>query len=182
MVKKFIQKLFIRVLIFGVAMVGVAFVFNAVSPNGVSLITEKRQIIIGEEEYDIPLFQSRNAGSGKRETVYTITKIDLKTARQKFQETGPLFIDARSREEYRAGHIPGAINIPVEELESFEIDLINLDPSQPFVCYCSDSECDLALEAGLWLQDHGFSNIYYFPEGWNVWVEEGNPVSKGAKL
>lgn len=47
-----------------------------------------------------------------------------------------IILDVRSRQEYREGHIQGAINIPTYEIEK-KIDKISKDKSATVICYCS---------------------------------------------
>ena len=44
----------------------------------------------------------------------------------------PIMVDVRSEKDFRAGHLPGAINIPFEELEQRKAEL---DSSKPTVFY-----------------------------------------------
>jgi len=53
-------------------------------------------------------------------------------------------LDVRPPEEYAAGHLPGALNIPLEELER---RLEDLDPSREIVAYCRGPHCVLAFDA-----------------------------------
>ncbi len=53
-------------------------------------------------------------------------------------------IDVRPREEYAAGHIPGAVSIPLDELAG---RLAELDAGTTIVAYCRGSYCVLAHEA-----------------------------------
>ncbi|MES9947164.1 MAG: metalloregulator ArsR/SmtB family transcription factor, partial [Candidatus Thiodiazotropha sp.] len=50
-------------------------------------------------------------------------------------------LDVRPREEYQSGHLPGAINIPINE---FEAHLDSLDPEREIVAYCRGPHCVLA--------------------------------------
>src|SRR3546814_15352736 len=43
-------------------------------------------------------------------------------------------LDVRPAEEFAAGHLPGAVNMPLSELEA---QLAELDPAQEIVAYCS---------------------------------------------
>ena len=63
-------------------------------------------------------------------------------------------IDVRPAEEYRQGHLPGAINIPLPELEK---QLQQLDPAQQVVAYCRGPHCVLAFDAVQNLRDRGFN-------------------------
>ncbi|MBB5803195.1 rhodanese-related sulfurtransferase [Saccharothrix ecbatanensis] len=61
-------------------------------------------------------------------------------------------LDVRPREEYDAGHIPGAISIPVEELAD---RLAEIPMAQEIVAYCRGAYCVLAHEAVRLLTAHG---------------------------
>ena len=62
-------------------------------------------------------------------------------------------IDVRPIEEYRAGHIAGAISIPVDELKD---RLAKLPRDQEIVAYCRGPYCVLAAHAVALLREHGF--------------------------
>ncbi|GHB51194.1 transcriptional regulator [Streptomyces viridiviolaceus] len=68
-------------------------------------------------------------------------------------ETGDVVVlDVRPAEEYRAGHIPGAVSIPVEELAD-RID--ELPENADIVVYCRGEYCVLAYDAVRLLTDRG---------------------------
>jgi len=62
-------------------------------------------------------------------------------------------IDVRPHAEYRAGHIPGALSIPVSELES---RLKTLPKRREVVAYCRGPYCVMAVEAVELLRKRGF--------------------------
>jgi rhodanese-related sulfurtransferase len=62
-------------------------------------------------------------------------------------------LDVRPADEYRAGHIPGALSVPLEQLEAF---LQNLPVEREIVAYCRGPYCVLAVEAVERLRAHGF--------------------------
>ena len=62
-------------------------------------------------------------------------------------------LDVRPPEEYAAGHVPGALNIPVKELITH---LEALPHDQEVVAYCRGPYCVLAFEAVSQLRAHGF--------------------------
>jgi rhodanese-related sulfurtransferase len=52
---------------------------------------------------------------------------------QRLVRSGAILVDVRSREEYGAGHVPGAINLPVQELPQ---RMSELPRDKPLVLYC----------------------------------------------
>lgn len=62
-------------------------------------------------------------------------------------------IDVRPREEYAAGHLPGAISVPLAELEA---RLRDLPASREVVAYCRGPYCVMALDAVDLLRRKGF--------------------------
>ena len=68
----------------------------------------------------------------------------------------PVWIDVRSAEEFNAGHIDGAINIPHTDIAQ-RITELNLDKATPIVLYCkSGRRAGIALET---LTNMGFSQV-----------------------
>jgi rhodanese-related sulfurtransferase len=68
------------------------------------------------------------------------------------QMAGRTLIDVRTPEEFAAGHLAGAVNIPVEA-DDFQVRLAELDPRQPALVYCrtgrrSAMAADLMAQAG----------------------------------
>ncbi len=85
-------------------------------------------------------------------------------------------LDVRPTAEYDAGHIPGAISIPLEELER---RLSDVPHDQPVVAYCRGPYCVLAVQAVELLRRHGFA-ANRLRDGFPEWREEGLPVEVGA--
>lgn len=81
-------------------------------------------------------------------------------------------LDVRPPEEYAAGHLPGAINIPLAELEE---QLDELDLSQEIVAYCRGPHCVLAFDAVSRLREKGI-NARRLDGGLPEWKLEGLPV------
>lgn len=48
------------------------------------------------------------------------------------QGNAPVIVDVRSEKDFQTGHLPGAINIPLDELDRRSAEL---DPAQPTVFY-----------------------------------------------
>lgn len=87
-----------------------------------------------------------------------------------------LVIDVRPREEYEAGHIPGAISVPLTELED---RLPTLPQDAEIVAYCRGPYCVLAPQAVHLLTTHGY-HARRLREGLPEWRRAGLPVQTGA--
>lgn len=90
-------------------------------------------------------------------------------------------LDVRPVEEYRGGHIPGAISIPVEELKA---RLKELPKRRELVAYCRGPYCVMAIEAVELLRRHGFKAqrmeqgvVDWHARGWRVAVEREGATS-----
>jgi len=81
-------------------------------------------------------------------------------------------IDVRPPEEYAAGHVPGAVNIPLSELEKH---LEQYDPKQEIVAYCRGPHCVLAFDAVAKLRDQGLK-ARRLQGGYPEWKTAGLPV------
>ena len=81
-------------------------------------------------------------------------------------------IDVRPTDEYTAGHIPGAMNIPLSDLEKH---LDQFDPEQEIVAYCRGPHCVLAFDAVAKLREKGFK-ARRLQDGFPEWKVAGLPV------
>lgn len=89
--------------------------------------------------------------------------ITLSQARQQRQA---LFLDVRPTDEYRAGHIEGALNIPFDQLEEH---LSFLPPDREIIVYCRGNLCTYAdLATGL-LHDKGY-RAYSLNHSYYDWI------------
>lgn len=85
-------------------------------------------------------------------------------------------LDVRAREEFGLGHLPGAVNIPFEELEQ---RLSELPPSQDIVAYCRGPNCLLSVDAARLLKERGRSAAH-LENGFPDWKVAGLPVEGHA--
>lgn len=81
-------------------------------------------------------------------------------------------LDVRPPEEYAAGHVPGAINIPLNELQQ---RLQELDPSREVVAYCRGPHCVLAFDAVSQLRQQGYQ-ARRLQDGFPEWKIAGLPT------
>ena len=81
-------------------------------------------------------------------------------------------LDVRPPEEYAAGHVPGAMNVPLTELEQY---LEALSPDQEIVAYCRGPHCVLAFDAVAKLRKKGL-RARRLEDGYPEWKTAGFPV------
>jgi len=109
-----------------------------------------------------------------------LTRITLDEASAAFMDESALFIDARERDLYDIGHIPGAINVPWEEIQ-YENSMIAelVPPGFELITYCDGSDCDASVLLAGVLVEKGFENVRVFFGGWVEWEDAAYPVEEG---
>lgn len=93
------------------------------------------------------------------------------------REGGTMVIDVRPAAEFEAGHIPGAVNIPVDELPQH---LETLPREQEIVAYCRGPYCMLAFEAVARLREAGYQ-ARRLEDGFPEWKAENRPVDSATR-
>lgn len=89
---------------------------------------------------------------------------------EKYHSSGKaLFIDTRSESIYRAGHIEGAMNIQLNQIEG-EIEFLKeISSEKILIVYCDGSACHSSIEFSSRLLSCGVTNIRVFFGGWEEW-------------
>ncbi len=85
-------------------------------------------------------------------------------------------LDVRPPEEYKSGHVPGAINVPLSELEEY---LSQLDTRQEVVAYCRGPHCVLAFDAVEQLRQNGIT-AHRMEDGFPEWKSAGLPIEHSS--
>jgi rhodanese-related sulfurtransferase/DNA-binding transcriptional ArsR family regulator len=81
-------------------------------------------------------------------------------------------LDVRPAEEYASGHVPGAVNVPLNELELY---LQKMDTTQEVVAYCRGPHCILAFDAVAKIREYGL-DARRMQDGFPEWKVSGLPV------
>lgn len=85
-------------------------------------------------------------------------------------------LDVRPPDEFKLGHLPGAINIPLHALKT---RLAELDTAREIVAYCRGEYCVLSFEAVALLRARGF-NVRRLEDGLPEWRAARLPVVTGS--
>jgi rhodanese-related sulfurtransferase len=86
-------------------------------------------------------------------------------------------LDVRPPDEYAAGHLPGAINIPLAELEA---RLESLDSHKEVIAYCRGPHCVLAFDAVARLRTQG-RRARRLEGGYPEWRHAGLPIETAGE-
>lgn len=98
--------------------------------------------------------------------------ISRRELRRRLRDNVVTLLDVRPREEFAAGHLPNAINIPLRELPS---RLRELPGNREVIAYCRGAYCVLALEAVSLLRRRGLT-ARRLEAGFPEWRAAGLPV------
>lgn len=96
-------------------------------------------------------------------------------ATQLMNRDDALIVDLRTAEEYAKGHILGARNLPLADLERRAAEL-DKHKAKPVILHCGDGNragAGVAL-----LRKHGFGNVLNLAGGYAAWQQAGLPVEK----
>ncbi len=112
-----------------------------------------------------------------------IVGITTDEAKHKFDRSSGLFIDTRDGDDFAAGRIRGAINVPAhpESLTMIKLKeyFDTISSPQELVLYC-DAGCDSSESIAAKIIGLGYSrNVYVLKDGMKPWVDRGFPVDNG---
>ena len=93
---------------------------------------------------------------------------------QAFDAGTAVFVDVRGPSSYAAAHIPGAISMPLDELEE---RLGELDPQAWIITYCTCPNEESSGRAARLLLDRGFVHVTPLLGGLGAWQDAGYPIS-----
>ena len=112
---------------------------------------------------------------GDRTGLETLTREELA---RRLGNGDVVVIDVRPEHEHRAGHIPGAISIPIEDLDQC---LAELPDGVDIVTYCRGPYCTYADEAVRRLRRHGRS-AWRLEDGYPEWQRSKYPTAASTPL
>jgi rhodanese-related sulfurtransferase/predicted transcriptional regulator len=98
--------------------------------------------------------------------------VDAAELMERLSDGNVVVLDVRPEEEYRAGHIPGALSVPVDALEAA---LQTLPRDQEMVAYCRGPYCVFSDEAVAFLRSRGY-RARRLRQGLPDWRAAGMPV------
>ena len=106
--------------------------------------------------------------------------VTLQEAQQLWAGGSSFFLDARASSDYTAGHIAGALSLPVEEFDDRYQQVAGmLTPDSVIIVYCDGLDCDLSHRLMAKLHDMGYHNVRLIVNGWTTWHTAGLTTHTG---
>jgi len=85
-------------------------------------------------------------------------------------------VEVLAEEEYSRGHIPGAINIPLDQMETLAEQ--KLKKTDTIIVYCASYTCHASTQAAKKLPDLGYKHTLDFKGGKRWWQHAGLTFEK----
>ncbi|MGK7888450.1 MAG: rhodanese-like domain-containing protein [Leptolyngbyaceae cyanobacterium] len=89
-------------------------------------------------------------------------------------EAAPLILDVRTADEFRAGHVPGAVNVPIQVLGDRLDELEAIAPNGPIVVYC---EQGIRAKRAETLLKAEFKTVRHLEGDMSQWRRNGFPIT-----
>lgn len=127
------------------------------------------------------IFNNCNSNQDEKQHDEASASINFQSFQQKFKSNQDLqILDVRTLEEYKSGYIPGALVLPVQDLDSSKdvSDILSkLNKNEEVYVYCSAGG-PRSQRATQILRALGFKKAYFIEGGIAKWIVSGNPVTK----
>lgn len=144
---------------------------------GINFARQKPVNIFGSAPFPVEPTASFN----NPEVAAGVQEIFLDEAIDHFRQGSALFVDARSVDDFRSGHIDGAINIPDQIFdEHIGPFLAATAPDTVLITYCEGKDCSLSQNLAEKLILAGFDKVYHLRDGWGEWNRNDLPTSRGS--
>jgi rhodanese-related sulfurtransferase len=119
------------------------------------------------------LAKDMTAGDFTAEALENISTISVADAKAMLDKGGVVFLDVRTKKEYRSGHVPGAIHLQRGLIE-FKVEKTLTDKNATIIVYCkTGGRSSLATYT---LVRMGYKNVKNMDGDWKVWAKAGYPV------
>jgi rhodanese-related sulfurtransferase len=110
----------------------------------------------------------------------SVARLEMDEFRKLHTAGSVLVVDVRDELVFKAGHSPGAVSVPLAEIERRVADVRERARDRPIVTYCSCPSEQTALSAAIAFWKRGVINVSVLVGGYPEWVAAGGAVQKGA--
>src|SRR5690606_12269678 len=103
-----------------------------------------------------------------------VADINPQSAKKKMKKD-IIVLDVRTGEEYKSGHLEGAVNIDVLDSTTFHNQIENLDKDKTYLVYCRSGK--RSANAANIMNQKGFANVFNMKGGILAWEKKKYKVS-----
>ncbi|MER6762438.1 MULTISPECIES: rhodanese-like domain-containing protein [Amycolatopsis] len=107
--------------------------------------------------------------------VKPITRDEVK---RRIDAGSAIVVEALPASYYAEAHLPGTLNLPVDEVEKLAPTLVPHKDSAVIV-YCADSPCQNSGTVAKHLSELGYTQVFDYDEGKADWIAAGMPTESG---
>ena len=149
-------------------------VHNAISANGIDPFRKLEDVPVIDNG-DKPITE---VDSGEHDGICFVSLKEF----QEIVDFGYPVIDARTRDEYESGNVPGAILLDYFEMgRYFDSVLPRLSPEDRIGVYCTGPLCDDSEMLARELYSLGYTKLCVFRGGMEEWIEAGLETEHGPE-
>jgi rhodanese-related sulfurtransferase len=110
----------------------------------------------------------------------TVVRVAAANFRKMHERGEVLVVDVRDAEAFQAGHIPGAIGVPLADVERRVQEIKTKAGTKPVVTYCSCPSEHTSAQAGWILYTHGVKDVRALVGGYIEWVRSGGRIERST--
>jgi rhodanese-related sulfurtransferase len=105
-----------------------------------------------------------------------IDRVERKELKWRMDRAEPcVILEVLPEEEYRRGHLPGALSVPLDRVADLVPTLVT-DRDMEVIVYSAHSECNDGKRAARELEALGYTNVRSYDGGKRDWVDHGMPL------
>jgi hydroxyacylglutathione hydrolase len=108
-----------------------------------------------------------------------VKRIEVDEAKKLVAEGRAILVDVRGAESYKASHIKGAIDFPLDKLEAG--DFKGLPKDKRIITYCACGAEQTSARAAILLEKAGFKDAAALLGGIHAWERAGGPIEKANR-
>jgi 3-mercaptopyruvate sulfurtransferase SseA len=159
------MSLLVRAVLLGVAGGVLGIAGNALSPHPARL--------------DAPVHAAaESAGATCRDPRASVARISVEEAKPLCIACTAAFVDARTAQEYAAGHITGAVHLAPGQPADPLLPKLSLAPT--VIVYDRDRDCAAANQVAVLLKSNGVRDVRVLTGAWPEWLAGGGPGESGT--
>ncbi|MBN1879308.1 rhodanese-like domain-containing protein [bacterium] len=152
-----------ELIILGAVSIVVAFIVNSINPAGIPLF--------GQWDQSIGIVHAGGPCAPSVDQIDDIGAMDL------YLNSKALFIDARSADDFSEGHIPRALNLPINDVgQLIDAFMEKWQPDTRLLIYCSGPDCHDSHDLAKILKEYGFQSVSVYSHGFDKWKNSGRPI------